>query len=113
MGFTLCPHVARDCYIVDCNPEKPWALCKFKITGIPEVMWLGTREEGKCLFCEFEETDTKEKERKKRWVMSKLDLFENYMMNTSDTTDTSDEIHLSDRLLASKSLLVAQRICYA
>jgi hypothetical protein len=67
MGYTLCPHVACDLYVLPCIQGDDQVLCMYKTTGdLNEYVWLETREIGKCLFCMLEESDKKEKRKKKR-----------------------------------------------
>ena len=73
MGFTLCPHVAYDLYLISCPlsvEEKP---CAFKRTNIPDIIWLETREVGKCHFCMLEEQDKMDRKRRRRDALRRMD----------------------------------------
>jgi hypothetical protein len=69
-GFTLCPHVFCDLCILKCRRSRKGECCDFERTGIPDWIWGDTRMEGKCLFCELEESDQRDRRRRTR----KLDL---------------------------------------
>jgi hypothetical protein len=69
-----CPHVARDLYILKCPQDRCEQPCQYLLTGIPDWVWLETREEGKCHFCTLEEADVQEKDRGKRGALRRLDL---------------------------------------
>jgi len=74
MGFTDCPHVAYDLYILPCAYVATKGRCTFKTTGIPDNVWLETREMGKCHFCMLEEQDRKDKIKRRKEAFRRMDL---------------------------------------
>jgi hypothetical protein len=69
-GYTLCPHVFCDLYIINCLSSHSGGCCEYKRMGIPDWAWGDTRMIDKCHFCMLEELD----ERDRRRGMRKLDL---------------------------------------
>ena len=74
MGFTDCPHVAYDLYILPCPNATAKEPCSFKITGVPDHVWLETREMGICHFCMLEEQDSKDKIKRRKEAFRRMDL---------------------------------------
>lgn len=94
--YDLCGHVAYDYNIQDCKRAAHGQLCVFQVAKIPEVIWAGTTYEGRCDFCELEDEDAKEAKRRKKRAARRLDLFEEFVTNKIDSTDTSKEIDQND-----------------
>jgi hypothetical protein len=75
-GWTHCPHVESDLYIIACSSQYLGEPCIFTITSNPVWAWVGTRVDGKCLFCNMEDFDAREKKRRRKRPLSKVDLDE-------------------------------------
>jgi hypothetical protein len=73
-GWTQCPHVEADLYIIVCSSQRSGEPCKYSLTGMPEWDWIGTRVNGKCRFCEMEEYDSKENKRRDKRALRTVDL---------------------------------------
>jgi hypothetical protein len=72
--YAHCLHVYSDVMTLPCALFSAELPCTFMTTDIPEIMWLETREPGKCFWCVKNEEDRKvEKDRKKR-VRQRLDV---------------------------------------
>lgn len=69
-----CSHVARDLYILECPQSSCEQPCQYISTGIPNWVWLETREEGRCHVCTLKEADANEKDRKRGDALRRLDL---------------------------------------
>jgi hypothetical protein len=80
-GWTQCPHVEADLYIITCSSQHLGEPCKYSLTGTPEWDWIGTRVNGKCWLCEMEEYDSKEKNRRRKRALRRVD-FEEHARNS-------------------------------
>lgn len=95
MGYTLCPHVAYDLYILHYSqpcrykltrqtsltntyhaPKKPPIACSDVANSAPDWAWSDTREVGKCHFCVMEEGDKKERKKRAKEEWGRVGLHE-------------------------------------
>ena len=74
MGFTDCEHVTCDLYIIPCPAATANKPSTFKLTGLPDTVWLETSEEGKCHFCMLEYLDAKNKIKRRKAAHRRMDL---------------------------------------
>jgi hypothetical protein len=89
-GYTLCPHVFCDLYIIKCLASHGGECCEYKRTDTPDWVWGDTRMIGKCHFCMLEELDERDRRRRMRKLDLDLEKDRTHQRN-NDHDDNSNE----------------------